>query len=301
MEQQISLAPNIISYFYESLAHPFSSLDITDSQKCYDLLKQNYIIIDNKKELPKLLLKELNSIEDEQRRNLLKVSLGKLLEDRMKPVSFQLDNSDFQYFKLCNASEDKIYLDPEIDDEDLNKLKVSLFNNGLSDIEINTLQSFLNPSERSKLNHQSVISFKKEKQYKLDEILKPFVREAHTIKIIDNFIANKKALYHFEKLLRKMNKSARIELVTLSKEDYLNRKEDKVFASKNYDKLLKLVKDFKIDLPPNETSGHLERYIVTDKFEISLPGGFDQFNLDGTPNIKNDSSILKMVITDKFK
>ena len=41
---------------------------------------------------------------------------------------------------------------------------------------------------------------------------------------------------------------ARIELVTLSKKDYLNRKTGKDFAEKNYNELLSLKNEFKIEL-----------------------------------------------------
>lgn len=301
MEQQITIAKSIVSYFYKNLTNNSNTFEISDSQKCYSLLKQNYFVSDKDKFVLKEISGDIDYIPDEQKRNEFRNVLGKLLLDRIKLIDHKLDNSNFQYFKLCNASEDKIYFDPEISKEDLLEIKTNLSRNGITKLEFHNLKTFLNPGDNCRFMNPNTkpvktVLFKKNTAYDLPKILKPYLREAKEIKFIDNYMANSLSIFHLTKLLKILNRDCNKTFITLSKNDYIKNKRIFEKAKKDYQNLLSLAKNYNVKVKNINRTGHLERYIVTDKYEISLPGGFDQFSKDGKPFIDNENKILKMVI-----
>lgn len=305
MEQQITIPKNIVSFFYNNLNSSANTFEISDSQKCYNLLKQNYFISDKDKVILKELSAEIDSIPDEQRKMEFKNVLGKIFLDRTKLIDYSLDSTKFKYFNLCNASDDKIYFDPEIKEEEVFKVRLNLFNLGITELEIHTLNSFLSPDRNSRfLNPESKqvlsVTFKEDTVYDLTNLLKPFIREAKEIKIIDNYLANYLSRFHLSKILKVVNEKCNITFITLSEDDYLkNKMKDVEKAKKNYWSLNDLAGKFNVKIENIKKSGHLERYIITDKFEISLPGGFDQFGKDGKPYIDDKNNILKLVVERK--
>jgi hypothetical protein len=311
MEQQITVAINIINYFYNELFNHKSSFQIPEYVSFYNLLKHNYIVSDDKKifldEIHNEVSKKINLIENDDIRKNFKTSMRMFIE-KSKTIDFSLDNSDSKYFKLCNASEDKIYVDPELKTEEINTLRLSLFNKGLNEVEIHSLTSFLNPAEDNKLiNPTTKIVYSKKfeagKEYNFSEMLKPFLRDSMEIKIIDNYAANYISRFHIEKLLKSLKSKSIITIFTLSREDYLKNKgsdlESIKKAEMNYSDFERLSKRLNIEIKDIEKAGHLERYIITDKYEILLPGGFDQFDKDGKPYKIDENKILKMVIEKK--
>jgi len=58
MEQEITVSKNIVSYFYNNLTLQSNSFEISETQKCYELLKQNFFISDSGKILFNELLNE---------------------------------------------------------------------------------------------------------------------------------------------------------------------------------------------------------------------------------------------------
>jgi len=305
MEQEITVSKNIVSYFYNNLTLQSNSFEISETQKCYELLKQNFFISDSGKILFNELLNEINLIADEQKRNEFKNYLVKLFIDRIKIINYSLDNSEQKYFKLCNASRDKIYFDPDLKEDEINKTKIGLFNEGLNEVEIHCLKSFLSPDKESRFTNPSskVIhskTFEENKEYNLTNELILFLRDSKEIKYIDNYLANPNSRYHLENLIKSLEGKSEIIFVTLTKDANLeNNKSDIDRAKLNYSELEKLIKKYNINIENIERSGHLERYIITDKYEISLPGGFDQFSRKGIPNINDKNKILKMFVERK--
>lgn len=75
-----------------------------------------------------------------------------------------------------------------------------------------------------------------------------------------------------------------------------NKKSNVNKANRNYSKFENLTKKLNGKIESINKSGHFERYIITDKYEISLPGGFDQFDERGKPFIEGKNRILKMIV-----
>jgi len=301
MEQQITIPKSIVSYFYNNLTNSETDFEVTDLQKCFSLLKQNYLVIDKDKILLNEILFEIESIDNEQKKIDFKKILGKLYLERMKLINHSLDNTQLKYFELCNASEDKIYFDPEIKEEDKLKIGLNLLNLGISELEIHTIESFLSPDAKCRfMNPDSKqvqpVLFYENTAYDLSKILNPFLREAEEIKFIDNYLANNLSIFHLSKILKILNKKCKVKFITLSIDDYIKNKKDIDKAKKDYLSMVDLAKEFNAKIENVISSGHLERYIITDKYEILLPGGFDQFNKEGIPYNISENKILKMVI-----
>jgi len=301
MEQQITIPKSIVTYFLKNLIKTDNTFEIPDTKKCYSLLKQNYFVSDRDKIVLKEISDEIESISDEQKKNEFRNAIGKLFLDRTKLIDHSLDNTDYKYFKLCNASEDKIYFDPEIKEVDKLKIGLNLFNLGINELEIHTIESFLSPDGNCRFMNpgskqvQSIL-FNENTSYDFSKILNPFLRDAKEIKFIDNYLANYLSMFHLSKILKILDKQCKVTFITLTEDDYIKYKKDIDIAKKDYLSLENLAKEFNARIENVNSSGHLERYIITDKYEILLPGGFDQFNKEGIPYNVSKNKILKMVI-----
>ena len=305
MEQLITVTKNMVNYFYSELPKKNLSIGKNKLDQCFEILKQNYFVSDNDKRLFNSLISEIELLKDVQVRECIKNHLGKLLVDRVRFLSHSLDNSNHQYYKLCNASNDKIYFDPEITESEINETRLKLYNIGINEIEFHGLDSFLNPGNdhRFKIPNENIVleRFEKDKCYDLVKIILPYLRESKEIKFIDKYLPNYLSRFHLENFFKAIDNSVKICLITLNEVEYCKGRKEKDMekAKNNYGEFRKLEDKYSVIVKDINQSGHLERYIITDKYEITLPGGFDQFSKDGIPYIDDENKILKMFIEKK--
>jgi hypothetical protein len=281
MNQGITVSENIISFLADDSPSVFN---ISEPQKCYEYLKQNHFVFDIENELFKKYFIEIEKIKDIQKRNEFNEYIRKLNEN--SPEKYNC-NINFNIIELCSKSKDKIYFDPKGEE-----IKLNL--NQLNEIEKHDLNSFLNPNYNIKLKHlPTIIECRKECKYNLSLIMEPFLRNAREIVIEDPYIRNENAIYNLESILIRVSSKSMIKVKTLEKELH-DFKKDKI--RKKFEDILR---KYKIDLLFFKTreivkegnmylrSKHQERCIVTEKYEIYIPGGLDQF-YRGTPNIEED-------------
>lgn len=310
MEQEITLSKNIISYisdFFKSDYYP-KGLTTPEFYRVFDILLKNLVVIDKKKQYSSILLNDLNNVITNIRLEEFKKAFTNYLVERISLVECRLNTDDKYFiFDLCNNSDDKIYFDPVIAEDKLNEKKLLLKFSGYGDIELHSLASFLNPNKNK---HRfidnnldvDIIEFIENNTYKLEKILKPYLKNSKYIEFIDKFLPNELSLYHLRKILSNCDNIPEIRFITCTKKDYLSNSKPykKNIAENNYKEFEKLISDNESYIFVNiNTCGHTERFIITDKYEILLPGGFDQIDERGCPKIDSEYKKLKMFIIKK--
>lgn len=298
MEQYITITPNVVSYFEKSLNNVRNSVEKADFQICYELLNENYIAIDSNKQCMVVFKNIIDSIENEFIRKDIENVLLKLFESKSKITDHILDNTKLQYLKLCDATEDKLFLDPDLTDENIIESYIELSRSGFRNLELYNLNLFINPGKRSRLNHKTTVSFFKNEKYNISEILKPFIRNSSYFKLIDNYAANKDSMIHLKQIINCLNSDTKKEIITFCKEDYVGSKMNNKKAITNYSEFEKFIKSYNIELKFMD-KGHTDRYIETDNYNINISGGLDQFYPNGMPKINNENKKMNFIFIRK--
>lgn len=301
MDQDITISTNIVKYFYEDLTN--GSLETSNSQKCYLILKQNFLIVDKDKKHFQQILIEIDKLPKTKEKDNLKKNILGLILHRAKPIQNSLESKNGAYH-LAESSYDKIFFDPMITEDDKQtKLLELQFNIGKHDIELYTSQNLISPDMSLRLkNVPFEVQFEKDKKYDLIKLLNPIIRNCKQIEIRDPYIRNNKAIYHLKKI-RELNTKASLKVKTIPIEMIPTDRNDLHYNDKELKKIIGptnlsyyqsyLNKNNKYSIP------HKERYILTEKFRIRLPGGLDQFNEKGYPNMMEDEDIMEMSIKHK--
>lgn len=295
MEQDICISNNIVTFFYEDLT--ISSLDISIAKKCYEIIKQNFIIFDKDNIHLKNITNIIHNLPDCEEKETLKKDFLGLLINKRKKVDFEL-TSGLTDYHLANASLDKIYFNPKISNIEIEKMKLSL-NHGIVDLEIHDCNSFVNPDINDNLKHApSNYDLQKGIQYDLVKFLKPFLRNSKFVKFIDPYIRNYIARNHLKKIMEIIPKNAEIIIKTIPDDDV--KDSNKI---KKFDEIIKnraTKEEFISEIRKNKEGveynyfGHKERYIITENFKIYIPGGLDQFNEEGIPNISEFDDLMTL-------
>lgn len=294
MEQELTLSESIFDYLSKNLTYGRSK-----SSDCIDLISDNFIIDDEDKTVMKLFDNALNTIDlnDFNIRKYLEDTLKTWLDNNRKKINAVHEkdwNNDI--LELCQLSHDKILFNPYIDQKEINHLKKRIFN-----LEIHNLNSFLKPDNSSRLKHiPFILKLEKNIFYDINNILLPFIRNAKNIVIIEPYIYSWQNFTNFKKFSEIIPKSipCKIKLFRNSSKDDKTKHEITIFnefindSNRNgYDYVIEYFM-----LPPNKSSKHIERHILTDKYKIYMPGGFNCIDENGYANISEDDDIKEIKV-----
>lgn len=296
MDQEITVSKNIVSYLFNNLP----AYKANNAQKCIDIIEQNYFVSDNQNNHLKKIYDEFESFPDDDKRRSIYYLLDHTIQNKLKNIEYSYTGEEDCEIQLSNESEDKIFLDVNLDLKGI-KSKAKKFLN----VEFLNSDLLIKPEITNRFRViPSTYELQKEVRFDLLNFVKPLFRNATEIIIIDPFLANKNAFKNFKDLFSVINKVCKIKLKIYSERDYLSYAYLKIkideFKS-NYDVLLKEIKfqrgfGFKIELEEFEVKKHKERYILTDKFEIYIPGGLDCLDENGFPLLDSDNDKKKFTV-----
>lgn len=260
--------------------------------------------------LPFYLVKEVENVMNRNRELLLLLSDNKICIDDKKQYLDELDrsfqatrslspyakqyesilldivyrrrktlilNDEYSEIKLCQRSNDKIYLVPEKSKKEIKELATNYPDVVPCDTEY-IFEKLWRLPFKLKLEEGRI--------YDLTEILKPFARNSKSLAIIDPFIHNPRALAQFNKLVASLG----IKNITIKCGDPAkmktrsgNPKETSAFyeALKEYKNQGININFIYYDFYQHDSIGHKERYILFDDVQVYIPGGLDIFDKNG--------------------
>ena len=295
MDQQITISKDIIKYLYDN-----SSLFVdSNCLKCINIVEQNYIVDSIDRFITQSYFSELDVLPDSDKKNALRTLINGWLKEESKIFSINIENIN-AIEELSLKTDDKILLRINCDNELINK-NLILSKNDDNELEIHNADSFINPDVQHRLkNIPTKIKLVKNREYRLEKIMKPFLRNAREILIFDPFIANPIALENIIKLFTIININAIITIKCFNSKLYCDFSSTKDIKNKkeNYNKFITYIEsrrnmNFSIDVNYIKRRKHYDRYIKTEKVKIDLPGGFDCLNND-KPKILDNYEIQEI-------
>jgi len=288
LNQEITINKSIINYFNNSL--PVYG-EVVPAQKIWQYLKENKLIIDKERKLLNELWEQIEQkIEDYKLKNSLKEYIDYFSKGRL--VIVELENFKDEV-ELCKKSNDRIFLDPVLSKKEINK-KHKKFN----DIEFHNEKSFISPKVYQRIKHSEMtLLFDKDENYEIEKIFEPYLRNTEFLKIIDPFLPNKGALNNLKKILDCYT-GERILLKYYEKNLFKKYKRNEKKAEKEFIEFENYINKnhkFKIQLDNFKKKQHHDRYIITDKVEIKLPGGLD-FLVDGKIRSEDEEDKVQIIV-----
>lgn len=292
MNLEVAISKDLISYINEDLNN--ISLDEKLSYKILNSIKTNFILFDSNKIFSTQLLQQIENLNDSVYKNELKKFISETLYLRGKPVNLLKEFGNLELDISLN-SEDKIYINPILSESEIIKFKNHF---AYKDIDIYNRDKFINPPASNKLQiSKNIIQIEilANIQYDLKKILFEYLKESKIITYIDPYMANYKSLYWIKKIFNDIQ-NCKINFHTLTKELYCDNSEYKIKEYKNF---IDFVNSKQIELVFFDKKTHIERYIKTDKYDIMLPGGFDQFKQNGERVAKSGNTPMFIYIIKK--
>lgn len=289
MDQEVTISPELIDFIYDNTPayKKNKALDLIE------LIEQNYFTNDINDIQYRRYVERLNNLKDEQKRNAIHDIIRKW---RSKgPIPYNTEKEKFNEIELSKLSKDKLILNPNKTEKDLKKLQKN--NN---DVEFHNVNSFINPKTYQRLkNLPTKIIFEKDVQYDLTIIIEPFFRHSKKLEIYDPYIYNPNAFRQLVKIID-ISYDKEIELVALKRELYF-KNDIKGDKEKYYKKFYEFINTKKnsgpiIIIKEYKSGKHKERYILTDKYQIYLPGGLDILDENDYPNLDDESDIKELRI-----
>jgi len=293
MDQQITLSKEIVPY----LASNLPSFKFNNAMKCIKFIEQNYIVCDNQKKHFLSIVNEIDKLDNEEKRDTMRVIFDHWMREKNSFV--ETEEESMNEISLAEKCNDKIYFNPLLPDNKINKLLVKY-----SKVESHNEKTFLSPLPINRLKHApTIIPLVKNTYYNLYTIIEPFIRGADEVKIIDPYLPNPNASNNLFNILPLM-KNKKITLSYLKRDKYIYNDDDE-WGQKNYDDFDAAIREkiragYLISLKKIKVKKHRERYIVTDRFNIYLPGGLDFLDNNGFPKIDLEEIDIKEIrITEK--
>ncbi len=284
MEQQIVLTSDVINFFISKSVNPFRNDEVKD---CICVLDDNSIVDDKHRNLFKKMSQLIDSLEESTKDSNKFYYLKEIFENWLKN-SPQLDVAynnyeDIDFFELCKLTFDKLFFNPLLQSSEINKLSKKY-----TDLEFHNSTSLIKPELHHRLkNLPMVVNLKEVEFMDLNRLLLPFIRKSKTIKIYEPYITGKHNFSNFKNFFDIVPISSDIIIYVFRS---LKKETEKY---KNFDNFIKTLKQkgYKIIIEffdSNFDTEHIERYIVTDKYSIYLPGGFNCLDSDGFVRIGKD-------------
>ncbi|MCX6166002.1 MAG: hypothetical protein NTU73_14265 [Ignavibacteriae bacterium] len=281
MEQEITISENIFNFLSNNLTYGRSI-----ASDCIDVISDNYIIDDNNKTVFRYFSDSIDKIE-ESKRNYLFDILKKWLEYNRKKLN-EVSENDWKndLIKLCGLSNDKIYLNAEFEEKEIKQNQKKYF-----EIEFHNSETLIKPDLSNRLKNLPYVNeLENNVYYDLNKILFPFIRNAKFIEIRDPYITSTYNYYNFENFTNIIPKSAICSIIILRSSlnnisEYPLIPEFKKLIERLNKEGHNMTTDY-FELPKDKDAKHIERYIITNKYEIYLPGGFSCLNKDGYAKVK---------------
>lgn len=292
MNQEITLSRNFVSYWYEN--PPKRGEGISIISKIEEFLLQNYIVLDNKGWFLTIVKEELKNLKiiNEDEYKTCELIILSILTKRPIPASIEIKIENISELTLAAISEDKIYFDPLLNTQEIKKLEKKH-----CELELHNTDSFVNPQIYKRLKHiPTRYKLEKDVSINLSTIIKPFMKGSSRLCIYDPYIYNNNSKYQFEQLFEVFDNHIMIEINALNKHKYC-----KINSEDNYNNFIKFIEQqkqygFKITLNDSLAAKHKERYLLTDQYQIYLPGGLDFLDENNYPVLNNDSEIKEIRI-----
>jgi len=304
MDQEITYSSSLINFLHLDN----SILEISDQQKVWQLIKQNYVVIDAELKILKSYGEEVKKLQPSGMKEALQNFVDGLINNKAKKRRiFNVTQSyDDQEINITLSSNDKIYFNSMYSEKDI-KSTVKKY----PEIETHNVSSFLSPMPIDKLKHiPSTIPLEKGIYYDLQKILDPFLRNSRNIRIEDPYLPNDTASYNVLKIIENlMHKNITLVFLTRSKyaEHSVNHERNK--KESIYDTFIEKLKSlnsdgYRIKFDTHfKKKTHRERYLFTDDVQIYFPGGFDLLEIDGylKKYLEDDISEKKEIRIEKLK
>jgi hypothetical protein len=287
MNQHLTVSNTIVNYLDRSLP-AYKRIKAHD---VINIIEQNFIVSDRTKKHLQNIVSEIEKIEDSKHRKILQDIIVNWLDNRSKFVECDMALIT-NLIELSKKDTDKIYFDPTLSQIDVGKLKTQH-----SSVEIHNENSLLEPKDIHKLkNCPCTIRLRDNIKYNVVALFEPYLREAKEIIFQDPFLINPSAFYNF-RLLINCIKANKISAFVHSKHNYLGYgwEKDRNKREMNYDSFVKYADQKNIYLSEWKRADHKERFIITDKLEIYIPGGLDLFNNDGTIRMSEPDKEIKNI------
>jgi hypothetical protein len=288
MKQQLAIGISIIDFLCANRPKEGYSKNKTqeNARILYDIIEDNFIVMDN--QYAKHINAEIESITREKYGNAaddLKISMLLLFDNKKYKLDIDLDEYDL--FRLANSTDDKIAFDTGWNNKNVRRNEKRN-----PQIEFHTIQSFIEPEVYHRLKNVPC-EYKMEKgvSYDIKIILNPFIRYAKYIHIIDQYMMNENARVNLQKILECINSNTSVKLSPLSEPLYIRKANDqkkKEEYRENYKKFKQLLKEFngKIIIDEFRATKHIDRYIITDQVDISIPS-LDFLNDNGEAKVED--------------
>lgn len=270
MNQEVTVSTSLPFYLVKEVANVMNR-----NRELLLLLSDNKICIDDQKRY----LDELDRSFQETRSlsPYAKQYESILLDIVYRKRKTLILNDEYSEIKLCQRSNDKIYLVPEKSKKEIEELA----NNHPDVVPCNAEHIFdklWSLPFKIKLEEGGI--------YDLAGILKPFARNSKSLAIIDPYIHNPRALTQFKKLVA----ASDIKNITIKCGDPAKMKKrsgDQKETSVFYEAIRELknqginVSFIYYDFYQYDSIGHKERYILFDDVQVYIPGGLDIFDKNG--------------------
>lgn len=282
MKQNITVSKTFIDFLYNSF-YPSNK----QYQSDLAILEDNFIITDCKFNLFKEYYAEVDKLPNSGMKTYIKDVLTKWAEKKRRVVVQECCNDEFE---LALKSSDKILYSPKLTEQE-----ITILSNKYEGLEIHSFSTFIDPKHSHKLkNCPSEIILEPGETYSLFQIIEPFIRRTRKILIFDPYIPNPKAKNTLCYLLQNISKEKMIIVETMNKESYVGQKVNPK-KMEEFESFEQLIQDFRKDgynikINYRSISGHVERFICTETFEIKIPGGLD-FLIPNTPYKPNTNSL----------
>jgi len=294
MDQELTVSKSIVNYLFKNLP----AYKANNAQKCIDIIEQNYFVSDIQNSHLKKIYDEFKFFPDGDKKRSIFDLLDHTIQKKLKSIEYFYTEEEDCEIQLSNESEDKIFLDVNLDLKGI-KSKTKKFLN----VEFLNSDLIINPEISNRFRViPTNYELQKDVRFDLVNFMRPFFRNATEIIIIDPFLANKYAFHNLKNLFQVIEKKCKIKLKLYSERDYLSYSKLKKDEFKNnYDILIKEINEqrnigFKIEIEEFKVKKHKERYILTDKFEISIPGGLDCLDVNGFPFLDSDTEKKKFTV-----
>jgi len=289
MDQEVTISPELIDYIYNNtpVYKRNEALDLIE------LIEQNYFTNDINDIQFSRYVEKLNNLKDEQKRNAIHDIIR--MWRAKEPIPYKIEKDKFDEIELSQLSKDKIILNPNKTEKDLKKLQKNY-----NDVEFHNVNSFIHPKTYQRLkNLPTKIIFEKDVQYDLTIIIEPFFRHSKQLEIYDPYIYNPNAFRQLVKIID-ISYDKKIELVALKRELYF-KNDIKGDKKKYYDKFYEFINaminsGYSINIKEYKSGKHKERYILTDKYQIYLPGGLDILDENNYPFLDDESDTKELRI-----
>lgn len=291
MNQSITVKDNLFAFLREE-SKQMQLGRISNGDKLILLIEQNYISLDSNYEILSLF------------QNKVTFELEPLLHFWLKHGRFIREGFNFEndFVLFSSKTKDKILLDSILNEGN----EIPIVN---TDVEIHDLISFMAPKTHHRLKHLSFdekattnLVLYKNIKYDLKNLLEPYLRFSKKIIIDDPFLYNPSAFHNFKMLISFLELSE-ITLKLYSKDCYIDiyGKNKKEKYSEYYDTFMNYINNIKnngihIKMELYNKTGHKDRYIVTDKIKIEVPGGLDFLNQSGKANIDKMKESIEIKI-----